>query len=136
MNPVEADSLKNISLPLVRRRIMTILKIIFISFLVTSITFLSLIEWKGDVLVEKIIHQVESQLADSLKYDELHLEWFTYFPSAALRIDGLRLGPLNDPLIDGGHVDILLQLYPLLKEKIVIKRLLISDSHLKIFRRD
>jgi predicted oxidoreductase len=56
------------------------------------------------------------------------------FPSAALRIDGLRLGPTNDPLIAGGHVDIVLQLFPLWKERIVINRLLISDSRVNILK--
>jgi len=104
--------------------------------MVIAITLVAIIQWKGDAIVEKVIGKVENQLEDPLRYKALHLEWFSYFPCIALRIDGLKLGPDNEPLIEGGHVDIVLRLFPLFKEKIVINRLLISDSRVNIVKRN
>ncbi|MGB4849240.1 MAG: AsmA-like C-terminal region-containing protein [Saprospiraceae bacterium] len=106
-----------------------------ISLLLISIGFISIIEWKGDAIVKKVIGLVEKNLEDSLRYETLHLEWFRYFPSVALRVDGLTLGPDNEPLLKGGHVDIILRLWPLLKEKVMINKLLISNSRLNIIKR-
>lgn len=105
-----------------------------ISLLLVCIGLISIIEWKGDAIVKKVIGLVEKNLEDSLHYETLHLEWFRYFPSVALRVDGLTLGPDNDPLLEGGHIDIVLSIWPLLKEKIIINRLLISNSRLNIIK--
>ncbi|MEP6796030.1 MAG: AsmA-like C-terminal region-containing protein [Saprospiraceae bacterium] len=119
---------------MIQQKFINGLKIILISLLLISIGFISIIEWKGDAIVKKVIGLVEKNLADSLHYETLHLEWFRYFPSLALRVEGLTLGPDKDPLVAGGHIDIVLSIWPLLKEKIIINRLLISNSHLNIIK--
>ena len=86
--------------------------------------------------MSKVIRKIEKQLNEPLKYDGLHLEWLTYFPSIALSIDGLKLGPDKAPFIEGGHVDIVLRLFPLLKEEIIIRQIRINDSRLRIIKED
>lgn len=121
---------------MIQQKIIHGLKIIVISLLLISIGVLSIIEWKGDAIVKKVIGLAEKNLEDSLHYETLHLEWFRYFPSVALRVDGLTLGPDDEPLLKGGHVDIILRLLPLFKEKIMISKLLISNSRLNIIKQN
>ncbi|MEO6131394.1 MAG: AsmA-like C-terminal region-containing protein [Saprospiraceae bacterium] len=121
---------------LIQQKIITGLKIAIILFLVIAIGFIAIIQWKGDAIVGKVIGMIETNLQDSLHYKSIHLEWFRYFPSVALRLDGLILGPGQEPLIEGGHVDIVLQLLPLFRENIIINRLLISHANLNIVRHD
>ncbi len=100
------------------------------------IALTAVLQWKGDSIAQKVISTVDRQLEDSLHYDALHLEWFSYFPSIALRVDGLKLGSDQESLIDGGHLDIVLALFPLFHERIMINRLFISDSRIHIIKRN
>ncbi len=121
---------------MIHEKILNGFKIIAITILLIAIVFVSLIEWKGDTIVKKVISVVEKNLVDSLHYETLHLEWLRYFPAVALRMDGLTLGPDKVPLLEGGHIDIVLRLWPLLKEKIMIDRLLIINSRLNMIKQD
>jgi hypothetical protein len=119
-----------------KKKIFTGLKIMLIILLVMAIASVSVIQWKGDAIAEKAIRKLQVQLKDPLKYDAIHLEWFNHFPSVSLRLDGLKLGPDQQPLLEGGNVDIVLRLFPLFREKIVINRILISQSSLNIVRKN
>ncbi|HZV68534.1 MAG TPA: AsmA-like C-terminal region-containing protein [Saprospiraceae bacterium] len=119
---------------MIRQKIITGSKIIAIIFLLIAISLVAIIQWKGDAIVKKVIGLAEINLEDSLHYEHIQLEWFSHFPSVALRVDGLTLGPENKPLIAGGNVDVVLKLLPLLKENIVISKLHISNSRLNITR--
>ncbi len=119
---------------MIQKTIVNTLKIIFIISLVIVIALTAILQWKGDAIAQKVISKVDSQLEDSLRYEGLHLEWFSYFPSIALRVDGLKLGADQESLIDGGHVDIVLALFPLFHENIIINRLFISDSRIHIIK--
>lgn len=102
--------------------------------LVIAIGFISVIQWKGDAIMKSVISIVEKNLNDSLQYDFAEMEWFAYFPSVALRIDGLVLGPVEEPFLKGGHLDVVIRLWPLLKQNIVINNLLISNASVNLIR--
>lgn len=84
--------------------------------------------------MKNVISLVEKNLRDSLHYDSAEMEWFAYFPSVAMRIDGLVLGPEEEPFLKGGHVDFVIRLWPLLKENIEINRLRINNASVNLIR--
>lgn len=114
------------------KKIVTGLKILAIIFLLLGIATLAMIQWKSDAIVKKAFSLVQNQIEDSLKYERISLEWFRYFPSMALQLDNLQVGDVTEPLITGGHMDVVFRLFPLLNEKIIINKLRISDSHIYI----
>ncbi len=107
-------------------------KIVLIFFLVLAISFLVLMQWKSDAIVRKAVGMLQDQLEDSLHYENISLEWVRYFPSAALQLEGLQIGNAKDPLITGGNVAVVLRLFPLFNEKVIINKLIISDSRINI----
>lgn len=117
---------------MIKKRIFNGLKIVVIILLMMMISFLILMHWRSDVIVRKAVGMIQNQLEDSLRYDDISLEWLRYFPSAALQMDGLQLGPAESPLMQGGTVDVVLRLFPLLNEKIIINKLMIANSHINI----
>ena len=114
------------------KKIVTGLKILVIVFLVFGISALAMIQWKSDAIVKRAFTLVQGQIEDSLKYERISLEWFRYFPSAALQLDGLHVGDMREPLIKGGHVDVVFRLFPLFNEKIIINKLRISGSQIHL----
>lgn len=121
---------------MIKQKLLNGLKVIIILLLSLGILFLVIIQWKSDAVVKKVIALMQSQMQDSLRYDDLNLEWFRHFPSASLHMSGLHIGSTKDPLITGGNVDVVLRLFPLLQEKIVINKLLIRDSHITIAKKN
>ena len=117
-----------------KKRIIKGLKMAVILLLVMMILFVVLMQWRSDIIVRKAVGMIQNQLEDSLRYDHISLEWLRYFPSAALQMEGLQLGPAERPFIRGGTVDVVLRLFPLMNEKIIINRLMISDSRLNIVK--
>ncbi|MEO5905174.1 MAG: AsmA family protein, partial [Saprospiraceae bacterium] len=120
------------SMTLQKRKVVNGLKIMLIIFLVMGISFLAIMQWKSDVIVQKIMNQVQAQMEDSLRYEHISLEWVRYFPSAALRIENLQMGDEKTPFIQGGNIDVVVKLFPLLSEKVIINRLKISNSHIYV----
>lgn len=110
----------------------TWLKIIIITILVLAISFLAIMQWKSDAIMQRVMTMVEKQMADTLYYDDVSLEWFAHFPSAALQLENLHIGSKQSPFIDGGDVAVVLKLFPLLKDKIVVKRLELTNSNVYI----
>src|SRR5688572_9092505 len=98
-----------------KKKILNGFKILFILLLLLGISFLAMIQWKSDAVMARVVSLIQTQMEDSLKYDAISLEWVRYFPSAALQLNGLRIGPAEHPLIEGGTVDVVLRLFPLLK---------------------
>ena len=121
-------------IPVVQKKKYTLLKALIITFLVLAISFLAIMQWKSDAIVGKVISMMQGQMADSLRYSDVSLEWLRYFPSAALRLEDINMGSEKSPFIQGGNVDVVLKLFPLLSERIVINRLKISDSKIYITR--
>lgn len=100
-----------------------------------AISFLILVQWRSDAIIRKVVGMIQNEMQDSLRYENISLEWIRYFPSAALELNGLTIGPQEEPLIRNGNVDVILRIFPLLKEKIIINKLLISDSRINITKR-
>ena len=108
------------------------LKILAIVVLVLGISFLAMMQWRGDAIMRRVMTMVQEKMVDSLRYEDVSLEWVRYFPSAALQIKGLQIGTSKAPFIDGGNVAVVLRLFPLLKDRIVINKLIITDSRVHI----
>lgn len=112
------------------------LKITVIAILVMVISLVVVLRWKSDLIMEKVMASMQDQLVDSLQYTEAGMDWFSYFPSTAIHISELKLGSGKTPLIQGGSVDIVIRLLPLLKGKIVINSLQVSNSTIHIIQKD
>lgn len=112
------------------------LKITVIALLVMVISLVVVLRWKSDLIMDKVMASMQDQLVDSLRYTEAGMDWFSYFPSTAIHISELRLGSGKTPLIKGGSVDIVIRLLPLLKGKIVINSLQVSNSTIHIVQKD
>lgn len=112
------------------------LKIAVIALLVMVISLVVVLRWKSDLIMERVMASMQDQLVDSLRYTEAGMDWFSYFPSTAIHISELRLGSGKTPLIKGGSVDIVIRLLPLLKGKIVINSLQVSNSSIHIVQMD
>src|SRR5688500_571978 len=108
------------------------LKILAIVVLVLGISFLAMMQWRGDAIMRRVMTMVQEKMVDSLRYEDVSLEWVRFFPSAALQIKGLQIGTAKAPFIDGGNVAVVLRLFPLLKDRIVINKLIITDSRVHI----
>ena len=115
-----------------KKNVFTGLKVIVIIILVMAISFLVMIQWKSEAIIDKAVTLIQEQLEDSLRYEDISLEWFRYFPSIAIELDQLYLGKNEHPFVEGGNVAIALKLFPLFNEKVVINRLVISDSKMHI----
>lgn len=111
-------------------------KISVIALLVMVISMVVVLRWKSDLIMEKVMSSMQDQLIDSLRYTEASMDWFSYFPSTAIHISELRLGTGKTPLIKGGSVDVVIRLLPLLKGKIVINSLQVSNSTIHITQKD
>ncbi|MDQ3017030.1 MAG: AsmA family protein, partial [Bacteroidota bacterium] len=118
--------------PAKKRKIYTALKVTAIVFLVLAISFLAIMHWKSDAIIRKVLTVVQGQMADSLQYEDVSFEWLRYFPNAALRLEDVNVGTTKSPFVKGGNVDVVLKLFPLLREQIVINRLKISNSNVFI----
>jgi uncharacterized protein involved in outer membrane biogenesis len=117
------------------KKLLNILKVFVIILLTLGILFLIMIQWKSDAMVRKVVTMMQSQMADSLKYDDISLEWFRHFPSASLQMTGLHIGDGKHPLITGGNVDVVLRLFPLLREQVIINKIHISYSEITITKK-
>lgn len=115
-----------------KEKIITALKIAFILFLVAAISLLVIMRWKSDIIIGKVLNTVQHQLIDSLQYAEADMDWFSYFPSTAIRITDLKIGSGKEPLMEHGDLDIVIPLLPLLKNKIIIHRLEIKNGSIRI----
>lgn len=112
------------------------LKISIIALLVMVISLVVLLRWKSDLIMERVMATLQNQLVDSLRYSDAGMDWFSHFPSTAIHISELRLGSGKTALIEGGSVDVVIRLLPLLKGKIVINSLQLTNSGIHIFQKD
>lgn len=107
-------------------------KILVILILVLAISFLAVMQWKSDAIVRKAMALVQHQMEDSLQYESVELEWLSHFPSIALSLQGLSIGKQSAPFIQGGQLDIVLKVFPLINEQIIIRKLMLTDSEVHI----
>lgn len=111
-------------------------KIMIIAFLVILISLLSVMKWKSDYIMDKVMSAVQSQLVDTLQYSEAGMDWFSYFPSTAIQISDLKLGSGSTPLIENGSVDVVISLFSLLKGNIIINTLQVENSNIHIAQKN
>lgn len=119
-----------------KEKLLKAVKIFIITLLLMGITLLGIMKWKSDLIMDMVMSAVQEQLVDSLQYSEAGMDWFSYFPSTSIRISDLKVGSGKTPLLQGGNVDIVIRLLPLLKNKIIINRLQVMNSSIHILQKD
>jgi AsmA-like C-terminal region len=112
------------------------LKIILIIGLLLAISVLAVLQWKSELILDKVMSSIQDELVDSLRYSDAGMDWFGHFPSIAVRITDLKLGSGKTPLIDGGDVDVVIRIWPLLSSKVIINRLHIVNASIHIIEVD
>ncbi len=117
---------------MIKEKLIKTFKIFIIVLLVIAISLLAILQWKSDIIIDKVMTSVQHQLVDSLRYADAGMDWFAHFPSISVHITDLNLGSGKKPLIDGGDVDIVLGFFPLFKNKLVVNELLVVNSTLHI----
>ncbi|HEY3386476.1 MAG TPA: AsmA family protein, partial [Saprospiraceae bacterium] len=115
-----------------REKILKALKVFVIIFLVMAISILVILNWKSDLIIDKVMASVQQELVDSLRYEEATLDLFSHFPSTSIQIHNLYLGSEKHPLIRGGDIDIIIGLIPLLKGNILINQLKVTGATIHI----
>ena len=115
-----------------KEKIIKALKISLILFLVMVISMLAVMQWKSDLIIDKVMTSMQTQLVDSLQYSEAGMDWFKHFPSTSIHINDLRVGSGSNALIAGGEIDVVISLFPLLKNKVIIRRLQVNNSTINI----
>jgi hypothetical protein len=108
-------------------------KIGIIVLLVLSISLVSLVQWKSDLIVRNVLSTLQSELNDTLTYESAHMDVFSHFPCVAVQLSQLRLGSGRLPLIDHGNVDVVIRLIPIFHGAIDIDRILVEDAAINIF---
>lgn len=111
-------------------------KIGVIILLMLAIALLAFLQWKKDLIMRKVMEEVQTQMVDSLRYSDVTLNWFSSFPSVTIELQGLHVGSGKYPLVQGGDVEIILKLVPLFRDKLIINRLRVSGSHLNIIQQN
>lgn len=119
-----------------KEKIIKALKIALIVFLVMLISLLAVMQWKSDLIIGKVMSSMQAQLVDSLQYNEAGMDWFKHFPSTSIHISDLRVGSGSNALIAGGDIDVVISLFPLLKNKVNIRRLQVNNSTINIAQED
>lgn len=115
-----------------KERILKAIKVVVILFLVIAISILVILNWKSDLIIDKVMASVQMELVDSLRYEEATLDLFSNFPSTSIQIHNLYLGSQKHPLIRGGDIDIIIGLIPLLKGNILINQLKVTGATIHI----
>ena len=119
-----------------KEKIIKALKICIILFLVMMISILVVMQWKSDLIINKVMSSMQTQLVDSLQYSEAGMDWFKHFPFTSIHISDLRVGSESNALIDGGEIDVVISLFPLLKNRVNIRKLQINNSTINIAQVD
>nr|MBP6681611.1 hypothetical protein [Saprospiraceae bacterium] len=119
-----------------KEKIIKALKITLILLLVMMISMLAVMQWKSDLIIDKVMSSMQAQLVDSLQYSEAGMDWFKHFPSTSIHINDLRVGSGSNALIAGGEIDVVISLFSLLQNKVNIRRLQVNNSTINIAQHD
>lgn len=104
--------------------------------LLMAITVLVILNWKSDMIIEKVLNAAQEELTDSLRYTSASLDLFSHFPNTAIHIQDLHIGSGKHPLIRGGDIDVVLGLFSLLKGNILIHKLQVVNAAIHIENKD
>ena len=115
-----------------KEKIIKALKISLIVFLLMAISLLAIMQWKSDLIIDKVMSSMQAQLVDSLKYSDAGMDWFKHFPFTSIHISNLQVGSGTNALIEGGDIDVVISLFPLLKNRVKIRSLQVNDSAINI----
>ena len=115
-----------------KEKIIKALKISLIAFLVMMISVLAIMQWKSDFIIAKVMSAMQTQLVDTLQYSEADMDWFKHFPFTSIHISDLHVGSGSNALIDGGDIDVVISLFPLLKNRVNIRKLQVNNSTINI----
>ena len=115
-----------------KQKLVRALKIVVIVFLALAILLIAFLQFKSDFIVRKVLTIVQSQLADSLQYQDARLDMFSHFPSVAVELDQLKIGSGKTAFIDGATVDIAVRLFPLFKDAIDIQNIEVADATIQL----
>ncbi|HEX5113242.1 MAG TPA: AsmA-like C-terminal region-containing protein [Saprospiraceae bacterium] len=107
-------------------------KICVIIVLVFCITLVSLVHWKSDWIISKVLSNVQGQLSDTLVYQSVHMDAFSHFPCVAVQLDQISLGSGRHPLIKHGNADVVIRLLPLFRNNIDIDRIQVEHAEIHI----
>ena len=117
-------------------KLLKVFKILVIVFLVMAISMVSILQWKSDMIIDRVLTTFQKRLVDSLQYSDAQMDWFGHFPSVAVQISDLRIGSGDHALIQNGYADVVISMFPLLKNKVIINRFQLSDATLQIVQQD
>ena len=109
-------------------KLLKVFKILVIVFLVMAISMVSILQWKSDMIIDRVLTTFQKRLVDSLQYSDAQMDWFGHFPSVAVQISDLRIGSGDHALIQNGYADVVISMFPLLKNKVIINRYQLSDE--------
>jgi uncharacterized protein involved in outer membrane biogenesis len=108
------------------------LKIFIIIVLVLGITIVGLVHWKSDVIISRVLTNLQDQLSDTLAYQSAHMDAFSHFPCVAVELDQIRLGSGIHPLVKNGNADVVIRILPLFHGAIDIDRIQVEDAEIHI----
>lgn len=119
-----------------KENLLNAVKVVIITLLVVAISMLAVLNWKSELIIDRVLASVQDQLVDSLRYSEAGMDWFSHFPSIAIQIDDLYLGSGETPLVQGGNLDVVIRLIPLLKGDIMLSKLQVANSVINLYQKD
>jgi hypothetical protein len=107
-------------------------KICVIIVLVFCITLVSLVQWKSDWIISRVMINLQGQLSDTLTYQSVHMDAFSHFPCVAVQLNHISLGKGIHPLIKNGNADVVIRILPLFHSSIDIDRIQVKDAEIHI----
>lgn len=107
-------------------------KICIIIVLVLGITIVGLVHWKSDVIISRVLSNLQGQLSDTLTFQSAHMDAFSHFPCVAVELDQISLGSGIHPLVKKGNADVVIKILPLFHGAIDIDRIQVEDAEIHI----
>jgi hypothetical protein len=98
-------------------------KIFLIVGLVLAITVVVILQWKSDFIIRKVLDGVQAQLTDSLSYSDVSVSGFRHFPCLGIELQNPHIGSSKSPLLAGERIDVVIALWPLLRDEIQVRKI-------------
>lgn len=121
---------------MIKQKILHGLKIVIIILLMIAISMLVIMRWKSDIIIDKVLSSVQDELIDSLQYTTADMNWFSHFPLMSIQIYDLNVGSEKSALIRHSDVNIVIGLFPLLKNEIIVNQLVIKEGVISLRQTD
>lgn len=99
-------------------------------------SFISIIFWKQDAIVQELITTINKDFKGSLKIEDSHISPFENFPYISIDLDHVKVfegkSEATEPLMDIQDLYLGFDIWTLLQGKFEIKALKLSDGYLKL----